>query len=423
MSIKDKIKSKDGKTLLANFFSLSFLQIASYVFPLITLPYLAKVIGVSQFGKIAFANTIIVYFQTFVDYGFIFSSVRDISKNRDNADIVSQIFSATMYARFLLTIIAFLLFIILIFCIPYLYEMRLVLLFSFLIIPGHALFAEWLFQGIEKMKYITIFNLLMKALFTGCIFIFIKKESDYYLQPLFTALGYLTSGLLSLIVIYKYGYRFVLISFNDIIKTIKNNTDLFINQLFPNLYNSLSTLLLGVFHGNAANGIFDAGYRFSGTCQQFFTIISRTFFPFLSRKSNSHKIFAKMNLYLSLFISLTLFIMAPIIIRIFFTYEFYDGIHVLQILSISIFFLAVSNVYGTNYLIIKGYERELRKSTMYASIISFLIGLPLVYIYSYIGVAITISFARGLIALFIYLQYKKIKNSENKKVLYESIKK
>ncbi len=408
--IINKIKTKDGKTLLSNFFSLSFLQIASYIFPLITLPYLSRVIGVTYFGEIAFASTIIVYFQTFVDYGFIFSSVRDISKNRDKTETVSIIFSTTMYARMILTIISFIFFIVIIYAIPFLYEMRVVLFFTFLIVPGHAMFAEWLFQGIEKMKYITIFNLLMKAIFTICIFVFIKDKTDYYLQPLFTALGYITSGLISLIVIYNYNIRFVKVPITDILRSIKNNTDLFINQLFPNLYNSLSTLLLGVIHGNSANGIFDAGYRFSGTFQQFFNIVSRTFFPFLSRKSNSHKLYAKINIILSACISVILFLTAPLIIKLFFTPEFYDGIYVLQILSFSIFFLVVSNVYGTNYLIIKGYEKNLRIATMYASIISFFAAIPLIYFYSYIGVAIIISFARGLIALFVYIQYRKVLN-------------
>lgn len=406
--IYNKIKTRDGKVLLSNFLSLSFLQIASYIFPLITLPYLARVLGVEYYGKIAFASTIIVYFQTFVDYGFIFSSVRDISQCRMDKDKISCIFSTTMYARLLLTIVAFFVLLVIIFVVPFFLSMWKILLFTFLIVPGHAMFAEWLFQGLEKMKYITIFNLIIKAVFTLSIFIFIKEKSDYYLQPLLTALGYIFVGLLSLIVIYKNGIRFRKIPLRSVLFSIKSNTDLFINQLFPNLYNSLSSLFLGIFHGNSANGIFDSGYKFSGTCQQFFNIISRTFFPYLARKSNNHRIYARYNLILASVISFLLFLFAPIIIKIFFTSEFYDGIYVLQILSVSIFFLVVSNVYGTNYLIIKGYEKELRKATMSASIISFFIAIPLVYFFSYIGVAIIISFARGLIALFTYAQYRKV---------------
>ena len=411
MNIKrmcDKAKTHDGKVLLGNFLSLSFLQVASYVFPLLTLPYLARVLGVEYYGKIAFASTIIVYFQTFVDFGFVYSSVRDISQCRMDKDKVSCIFSTTMYARLLLAMVAFLVLVALLVVVPFFHDMWEILLFTFLIVPGHALFAEWLFQGLEKMKYITIFNIVIKAVFTLSIFIFIKEKSDYYLQPLLTAMGYILVGFLSLIVIYKNGVRFVKIPLRTVLFSIKSNTDLFVNQLFPNLYNSLSSLLLGVFHGNAANGIFDAGYKFSGTCQQFFYIISRTFFPYLARKSNKHWVYARFNLLLAGVISCFLFLFAPVIIKLFFTAEFYDGIYVLRILSVSIFFFVVTNVYGTNYLFIKGYEKEVRKATMYASIISFVIAIPLVYFFSYIGVAIIISFARGLIALFTYVQYRRV---------------
>lgn len=403
-----KIRTEDGKSLIANFSSLSFLQIASYIFPLITLPYLTKVIGVEYFGKIAFAWSIVVYFQTFVDYGFMFSSVRDISRVRNDIGKVSLIFSVTMYARLFLATISFLIFFLLVQMIPYLYNMKTILLFTFLVVPGHVLFAEWLFQGLEKMKYITLFNLLIKLFFTILVFVVIKEKEDYYLQPLLTAIGYIISGLLSIIVVYRYGIRFVSIPFGEVIVAIRENTDLFINQLFPNLYNSFSTFMLGMIHGNVANGIFDAGYKFSGTCQQFFYIISRTFFPYLSRKAHKHSVYAKWNLIISSSCSFLLFLCAPFIIKFFFSPEFYNGVLVLRILSVSVFFLNVSNVYGTTYLVVNGYEKQLRQATMCGSIISFFVAVPLVYFYSYIGAAIVISFARGIVAFFVYFQYRKL---------------
>lgn len=62
-------KSEDGSALASNFGYLMLLQIAGYVFPLITIPYLARVIGVEGFGKIAFAAAVIVWFQTVTDWG------------------------------------------------------------------------------------------------------------------------------------------------------------------------------------------------------------------------------------------------------------------------------------------------------------------------------------------------------------------
>ena len=208
MQYLDKIKnSKETKNLLSNFFSLSVLQVASYVFPLITLPYLAKVIGVEKFGEIAFSSAVMIYFQTLVDYGFIFSAVRDIARCKDNKQAVSEIYSRVMWARFLLMVVAFIILVILIILVPKFYEMRLILLLSFLLVPGHAMFPEWLFQALEKMKYITIFNVLVKLFFTISIFLFVKEKSDYILQPVFTALGFIVSGILSMLIIYKWGIR------------------------------------------------------------------------------------------------------------------------------------------------------------------------------------------------------------------------
>lgn len=141
--------NKDAKKLFSNFLSLSFLQIAGYVFPILTLPYLARVIGVEKFGEIAFASSVLIYFQTLVDYGFILSAVRDIARCRDDKQAVSLIYSRVMWARFLLTGVAFVLLTILIILVPYFYQMRYILFLSFLLVPGHAMFPDWMFQALS----------------------------------------------------------------------------------------------------------------------------------------------------------------------------------------------------------------------------------------------------------------------------------
>ena len=102
--------------------------------------------------------------------------------------------------------------------------------------------------------------------------------------------------------------------------------------------------------------------------------------------------------------------MAPFVINIFFTKEFESAIIVLRIMAVSLVFLSISNIYGTNYLIVIGKEKELRNCTMVASIIGFFLMIPLVYKWSYIGAALTIVISRGLLAVFVMreaLSYKK----------------
>ena len=108
-------------------------------------------------------------------------------------------------------------------------------------VPGHILFPDWFFQALERMKYITILNLLSKLLFTIAIFVFIKDKSDYIYQPLFVSLGFILSGIISLYYIFvKWEYKFYKPDFKGIFHAIKGSTDIFINNLAPNLYNSFS---------------------------------------------------------------------------------------------------------------------------------------------------------------------------------------
>ena len=359
-------RSKEGNVLLANFAYLSMLQIASYLFPLLTMPYLARVIGVEGFGKIAFAAAVMIWMQTIADWGFNYTATRDVAKNRANLQLVSEIFSRVLYARILLMFLSFAILFVLILTIPKFSENRDVLLVSFLMIPGHIIFPDWFFQAMERMKFITIANILSKLTFTVAVFVFIHNREDYILQPLFVSLGFLVAGIFSLyLIVYKWGIKLIAPSFSDTILTIK-------------------------------------------ICQSFISIVTRTFFPYLSRKTNNHYLYAKINLVTSSIMAILLFLLSPVLIKLLFTEDFYSSIVVMQICSFSLIFLTLSEVYGTNYMIVKGYEREVRKITVKTSIIGFLIAIPLVYYFSYIGAAIVITASRGILGLWTLKGARKI---------------
>lgn len=398
--VKQASKSKDGKVLIQNMTYLSILQLASYLFPLLTVPYLARVIGASGYGKIAFASAVIIWIQTVVNWGFGMTATRDVAKNRDNLDKVSEIFSNVLWSRvFLMCLSAFVLFI-LILVVPKFREDWLVLLFTFLLIPGHIMFPEWFFQAMEKMKYTTILNIVSKLLFTGAIFLVIRDSGDYLYHPLCISLGYLVSGVVTFyLIIKKWHVHIIHVSLKTIIQTIRSSSDVFMNNLFPNFYNSLSSVILGFVSGSVANGILDAGGKFVALSRQMLGVISSAFFPFLSRRIEKHYVLERINMALAVFIAAGLFLFAPLLIKWFYTPEFSDAVTVLRIMCVSLIFLTMNSVYGANYMIIKGYERELRRITMWASIGGLLIAYPLIYYFSYIGAALTVTLSRAMIGL------------------------
>lgn len=401
-------KSKDGSALASNFGYLMLLQIAGYVFPLITIPYLARVIGVEGFGKIAFAAAVIVWFQTVSDWGFNYTATRDVARNRDNPEKVSEIFSNVLWARILLMVVSFLLLFLLSETIPYFKENQAILLVTFLLVPGHIMFPDWFFQAMERMKYITIFNLISKALFTALVFVLINEKQDYILQPLLMSLGYLVCGIGAMyIILAKWKVKLYAPHWPSIKQTISSSTDVFINNISRNLYNSFSIVILGFFSGSTANGLLDAGQRFVNIAQSFMSIFDRVFFPYLSRKLSFHKYYARGMIFFSFLGAVVLFLSAPLIIDIFYTDEFLNAVPILQLMSVSLISTTLNSIYGTNYLILIGKERLMRNITLSVSMIGFLFAFPMVYYFSYLGAAVNIIFAQTLLGLIMMVASKR----------------
>lgn len=409
--IKKKLKSKNAKILIENFTSLSALQMIEYIFPLITLPYLARVIGVEKFGVLAFATAVISYFIAVVDYGFDYTSVRDISKKKDDNYYVSKIFSNVFFARLLLLLISFLILVVLIFTIPFFENHKLILLLTFLQIPGKIMVSDWFFQGIEKMRYITIRSTIAKLIFTILIFVVIRNEEDYIYHPVLLFLGFFISGIFAFYSIFKtFKVKLIIPSIEEIFKTIKNGWNMFLTIFFPNIYSNISAILLQIYGGNYANGIFDAGKKFIAISQKITNILSRTFYPFLARRMDKHSFYRKLSFTISFIITIILFLGANLIINIFYGESFSESVIVLRILSLSIIFMFLTNTFGTNYLVLVNKEKLYRKIIVYCSIIGFFISFYFIYKYSFIGAAITYLAVRALIGITTWFFARKYKN-------------
>ena len=296
--------------------------------------------------------------------------------------------------------------------IPYFESHQALLLTTFLLIPGHLLFPEWFFQAVEKMKYITLLTFVAKGTFTALVFFFIKDVSDVILYPLFLSLGYVACGMCAFyIVLVKWKVDLLMPDVGDIARRIRWSTDVFINNIMPNLYNNFSLILLGFVGGSVANGIFDAGNKLVNIFYQLLMVVSRVFFPFLSRRKDKHGIYLRINLAIAVCSSLLLYALAPLAVGIFYTVEFAEAVIVIRVLAVSLVFIALSNIYGVNYLIINGHERQLRTITVACSLIGFVLAFPLVYHLEYLGAALVVAFTRFIMAVSITYKARRIINS------------
>lgn len=416
--IGQKFQSEDRKRLLENFLSLSVLQGANYILPLITLPYLVRVLGPEKFGLIAFAQSFIQYFNILTDYGFNLSATREISIHRDNKEKISEIFSSVMITKFGLMIISLLILSGLVFTIPKFRNDWLVYFFTFGIIFGNVLFPIWFFQGMERMKYITILNIVAKGIFTICIFIFIRKMEDYLYVPLINSIGFLVAGGLSLRIVSKnFGIKFILPSFKAIKHQLKEGWHIFISTVAISLYTTSNTFILGLFTNNTIVGYYAAAEKIVKAVQGLWTPVSQTIYPYFSKLYNKNQEKAKKLLVrmvgiaamVTFLISALGCLSAPFLVPLILGKEYLLSIRVFQILIFVVFAVGVNNILGIQGLVSFGYGNKFSQVVIIAGILHLILLFIFIPIFNYLGPAIATVSSESFICIIEYIILRRLK--------------
>ncbi|MBE0515259.1 oligosaccharide flippase family protein [Sulfurimonas sp.] len=285
--IKSLTNSPDKKRLMSNFFSLSILQAFTYILPLLTLPYLVRVLGVELFGLVMFAQAFIMFFNILVDYGFNLSATREISIHRDNKEKITEIFSSVMMIKFILIGVSFVILSIIVVSFEKFSSHWELYCLTFLWVIGQAMFPIWYFQGLERMKYITIVNIISKLIFTIAIFIFIQEESDYILVPLLNGLGFMVGGVISLWIAYRqFNQKFKPQSIQTMMIHFKDSSQFFLSRVSVSIYTSANAFVLGLFTSNTMVGYYSIAEKLYQAMQGLYHPIVNTIYPYLAKSKN-----------------------------------------------------------------------------------------------------------------------------------------
>ena len=244
----DKYRGMGIRGLFSNFASLSVLQAANYILPLIILPYLVRVIGVEKFGLVVFAQAIIQYFIIITDFGFNLSATREIATNREDISKLSTIFSSVLAIKSILLIVCFGILVILVTVFDKFSSDAEIYLFTYGLVIGNFLFPVWFFQGMEKMKFITALTVLGRVIYIVLLFVFVPQESDYMKVPLLNSIGMITTGLISVaLAMKKFKVRLRIPAMSAMISQFRNSSQFFLSRVSVSLYSSFNTLILGFF--------------------------------------------------------------------------------------------------------------------------------------------------------------------------------
>lgn len=399
------IEQQEKKRLLSNFFSLASLQGVNYILPLLTFPYLVRVLGVEYFGLLAFAMAVISYFNIVTDYGFNLTATREISIHRDNREKVIEIFSSVMTIKIALMLFSFLFLVILVFSFEKFSEDWEVYLLTFGTVVGQVLFPIWFFQGMERMKYITYLNIVAKIIFTVAIFVFVQEKQDYYLVPLFTSLGFIIVGVWSLWIIYKeFEVKFVRQSKKILEYYLLDGWDIFVSRIFVSLYTVTNIIILGLFTNNMLVGYYSIAEKIIMATTGLFIPANQTVYPYMANLYIKGKdvffIFLNKLSYIYLFISMLMFMLlfmfsTEIIILVAKT-----NILEIEVIYTILIFTVITSPFGplfTQVLIIQKLNKEFRKIVKYTFFFNMGLAPIMIMLYQVQGLAIIVVLSQVLV--------------------------
>lgn len=400
-------------TLIENFISFSLFKIIDAVIPLIIIPYLLTVVGKTNYGIYAFGYAFTFYLINIIQYGFSLSAVRTIAINRDYPEKINKIYNRIFTTQFLLTLVVLAFFLLCINLIPIFQKNAVVFYFFGFILIGELLFPIWFFLGMEKMRFITLINLISKSSFAVLVFLFVTEESDYIYISLYHSLGFLFAGIIAQVFIIKnFNITFRFSSLEDIKFTLKEGLSSFLTLVTPTIYSNTSTFLVGVFGIPSYVGFMEIGTKISGAFTLLNKILTHVFFPHINRHHNA---ISKLRLLFIMFgklLSLTMFYTSEVLIQFWLKDESYEIIKIVKILSPSPFLLSVISAYGVNGLMIKSQDKTYLKAVAIGSIVGFISSLILIPKYSFIGGALTIIIALSIKALLTFYFFNTYSKSQ-----------
>ncbi|HDS9457730.1 TPA: oligosaccharide flippase family protein [Enterobacter asburiae] len=396
-----------------NIILLFFVQASNYLFPLLTLPYLMRVLGAENFGVVAMVQAWIQYIIIFVDYGFNFSATLLISVNKNKQTKIDSIYTAVTAAKLiLLLVVSF------IFC---LYVMingssiysHLIIL-GLISVIGTVLFPVWLFQGIEKMQGIAICTTIAKCVSLLLIFLLVKTPDDMNMAVISQSSGMFVSGILACIFIKKQKLaKFTKVSIQEIYLVLSKGFDLFVSNITISFYTTLNILIIGYFGGPTLAGYFSAADKIRTAAQGLMSPVQQAMFPRVSSLINEGKQLKEiLNLYGKKFIAFGFLIsisMAAIgypVSLYYFSAEYRVSSMILLMMSPLPLIVSIGVVYGQWWLIPNNLTKIVRKTYLAVSLMHIIVSIVLMHITPTYGVTISVIITEIIVsAIFVLASF------------------
>ena len=368
------------------------------LFPLITFPYVCRVIEADGIGQINFFQSIISYISLFTCLGIPMYAIREIARDRSDVVQMNRTAMEILLLHSMLTLVGYAIVAILCLTVPQIQVNIPLFLILSLTIFFTAIGCEWFYQGIEDFKYITIRGLIIKTVSVVLLFIFVKSKTDLLYYGCYTVFGVLGGNIFNFFRLRKYIHREnIIFSELHIKRHIKPVLKVFSFSVVTSIYLQLNTVLLGFLKNALAVGYFAAATKVMQMLLTMSACLGSVMMPRAShliaenREDEFNRLIQKsydFTLAIALPMTIGLIFCAPSLITALCGVKFEHSILPSQIIAPIILMVAISNVFGIQVLFPKGKINIVTLSCGIGAVADLILNLCLIPFFSYIGTSI-----------------------------------
>ena len=382
------------KRLVQNILALYGVQVARYILPFITIPYLARVLGPSAWGMVAFTQAFAMYIGLVAEYGFDLSATREAARSRDDKRGLSELLAGVLGAKVLLALLAMAVALVVQPYITVFREYPLLFRMGLFWALAQAFNMLWFYQGLERMKLVAALDIITKILAVTGILLFIHAPGDEWkvlaFQGAAATVTFLVSSLLA--------YREIPFSFPTILlawRTLRTGWSLFLIRGGASLYTAGNAFILGLFVPVEFVGYYAGAEKITRAARELLRPVTVALYPRLSYMVQHARDDAARYVRVLLvgmggggaLIGLLLFVFAPQVVSVILGAGFSPAVPALRILAALPFLASLSQVLGIQWMLPHGLDRPLVAIVLTAGMVSLGLALLLAPRFAHIGMA------------------------------------
>ena len=287
MGLKEKWRGRTRHSLLENTIMLYILQFSTMVLGFFTQGYQTRVLGMDKVGLLGAAAYATNFFQIFIDFGFILSATATVSRFREDRARLSRTLTCVMWAKAVFIAVSFT--ILFSFVAPSLAGSREVLTYALYLLAAvlNSLLPDFMYRGLEQMAAITLRAVGIKVFATIMIFVFLRQPDDYYMVPLFNAVG--NAGALVLVYWHLFArvkIHFCRVSPGQVWAEVKDSSQFFLSKAATAVNSNLNGVLLKSFAGDWATGLYTSADKVIGMARAGMSPIADSLYPHMMKHRN-----------------------------------------------------------------------------------------------------------------------------------------